>query len=148
MVHEAKQCVWKCDSGMVATHEELKEESSSRLLISQSWFKDIDEQYGVHMQKEFAKNKGYANIAANIDLDVTRSINTMHEQNANIVHLEEADDNAETHSGSMLIVENGTMDKEASLGVPHEKHSTEATQAGNDWLVWMDQGGGGRGHAR
>lgn len=48
----------------------------------------------------------------------------------------------------MLIVENGTMDKEASMGVPPEKHSTEATQAGNDWLVWMDQGGGGRGHAR
>lgn len=75
VVNEAKQCVWKY--GMVATHEELKEESSSRLLISQSWFKDIDEQYGAPMQKEFANKKGYANTAAIIDLDVTQSINTM-----------------------------------------------------------------------
>jgi hypothetical protein len=78
LVHEADQCEWDSETQTLLTPAELAENSNSKELEEQGWWKDVVVQHDV---KQKQGKRSYASQQALFDLDGTQSIKTMHEAN-------------------------------------------------------------------
>jgi hypothetical protein len=127
LVHEASLCSWDSETCTLKTPDEFEEDTANDQLVSQSWFKDIVEQYEAHQQTEQKKSKAYAAAEALFDLDATHSILTMHKKNDNLVNADETEERSIIDSKQSLTENTGlsrqrNQDEESVLDENKDSH--------------------------
>jgi hypothetical protein len=77
LIHDAPHCEWDSSTQTLLTREELAEDSASKELENQGWWKDVVLQY--EGGKDKSSKRAYASQNALFDLDEAQSVKTMHE---------------------------------------------------------------------
>jgi hypothetical protein len=88
LVHTADSCEWLSASKTILTPEEQQEDRSTAKLEDNSWFVDVIGRLEDKAKSSHKNNGKYASPSNLFDLDA-KSVQTMHEKNDAVTHIEE-----------------------------------------------------------